>query len=73
MVGSGNEGKPPSTAELQNFIRDEAMLVFKTTDGGAYRGKLRWFDDHAFALALDDGGTFTLLRRNVVGYGTFAD
>jgi hypothetical protein len=73
MVASLNEGKPPSTAELQNYIRDEVALTFKTVDGSNYSGKLRWFDDHAFALALDDGGSFTLLRRNVVGYGTLGD
>lgn len=69
MVTSINEGKPPSTAELQNYIRDEVALTFRTVDGGSYSGKLRWFDEHAFALALDDGCNFTLLRLNVVGYG----
>lgn len=73
MVASLNEGKPPSTAELHNYIRDQVALTFKTVDGGSYTGKLRWFDEHAFALALDDGGAFTLLRRNVVGYGNLGD
>lgn len=73
MVASINEGKLPSTAELQNYIRDEVTLTFKTVDGSSYSGKLRWFDEFAFALALDDGSNFTLLRPNVVGYGTLAD
>lgn len=68
MSSSSHEGKPPSIAELQRFIRDGERLSFKTVDGGNYTGKLRWFDEHAFCLALDNG-EFTLVRSNVIGYG----
>lgn len=68
MSNSGNEGKLPSIAELQRFIKDGERLTFKTSDGGNYTGKLRWFDDHAFSLAMDHGD-FTLVKSNVIGYG----
>ncbi len=63
-----NEGKLPSVAELQRYIKEGERLAFKTVDGGTYTGKLRWFDEQVFAIALDDGD-FTLLRSNVIGYG----
>ncbi len=63
-----NEGKPPSVAELQRFIKDGEKLTFKTVDGTTYTGKLRWFDEQAFSLALETGD-FTLVKSNVIGYG----
>ncbi|MBX9666283.1 MAG: hypothetical protein K2X93_01640 [Candidatus Obscuribacterales bacterium] len=68
MSMSTSEGKPPSIAELQRYIKDGERLTFKTVDGGSYTGKLRWFDDFTFALALDNGD-FTLVKSNVIGYG----
>lgn len=69
MSTHGTEGKLPSVAELQGFIKNGERLKFKTIDGGTYVGTLRWFDEHAFALTLEDGD-FTLLRVNVIGYGS---
>jgi small nuclear ribonucleoprotein (snRNP)-like protein len=68
MSSVGNEGKLPSIAELQRFIKNGERLTFKTVDGGSYTGKLRWFDEQAFCLALDNG-EFTLVKSNVIGYG----
>lgn len=68
MSNPGQEGKTPSVAELQRFIKDGERLTFKTVDGGSYTGKLRWFDEQAFCLALDHG-EFTLVKSNVIGYG----
>lgn len=69
MAQLTNEGKLPSEAELHRFIKEGQKLMFKTVDGITYTGTLRWFDEHVFALTLDDGD-FTLLRVNVIGYGT---
>lgn len=68
MSNQANEGKLPSIAELQRFIKDGERLTFKTVDGTTYTGKLRWFDDQAFSLTLDSG-EFTLVKSNVIGYG----
>lgn len=68
MSNSSHEGKLPSIAELQRFVKDGERLTFKTVDGGNYAGKLRWFDDNAFCLLMDNG-EFTLLKSNVIGYG----
>ncbi len=67
-MSNQNEGKLPSIAELQRFIKDGERLTFKTVDGTSYTGKLRWFDEQAFSLTLDNGD-FTLIRGNVIGYG----
>ncbi len=67
-MSNQNEGKLPSIAELQRFIKDGERLTFKTVDGTSYTGKLRWFDVQAFSLTLDNGD-FTLIRGNVIGYG----
>jgi hypothetical protein len=67
-MSNPNEGKLPSIAELQRFIKDGERLTFKTVDGTSYTGKLRWFDEQAFSLTLDNGD-FTLIRGNVIGYG----
>ncbi len=68
MSISASEGKLPSVAELQRFIKDGERLTFKTIDGGSYTGKLRWFDEFTFSIALDHGD-FTLVKSNVIGYG----
>ncbi len=68
MSQQGNQGKLPSEAELQRFVKESRRLRFKTVDGSTYVGVLRFFDQHVFALSLSEGD-FTLLRANVVGYG----
>ncbi|MDZ4833211.1 MAG: hypothetical protein SGJ27_05355 [Candidatus Melainabacteria bacterium] len=68
MSNQTHEGKIPSIAELQRFIKDGERLTFKTVDGTTYTGKLRWFDEQAFSLTLDTGD-FTLVKSNVIGYG----
>lgn len=64
------ENKKPSVAELQKFIRDKVSLEFLSLDskGAKYAGSLRWFDDEAFHIKLDDGSELTLLRTAILGY-----
>jgi len=68
------QGKLPSTAELERFVKEKETLVFLTLDGKEHKGILRWFDETAFALALkmDDAQSkknLTLLKHSVIGYG----
>ena len=69
MSATGHEGKRPSTAELQSYMREGQRLCFVCLDGSRHFGSLRWFDDLCFAIALDSGAPFTLQRARVVGYG----
>lgn len=69
MSTSSHDGKQPSEAELQNFVRGKKKLEIFSVDGSSYRGVLKWFDQDAFCLIKEDGGTITLLKRNILGYG----
>lgn len=69
---SSHQGKLPSTAELERFVKAKTTLVFWTCDGKEHKGSLRWFDETAFALALEDKQSrkdVTLLKHAVIGYG----
>ncbi len=61
--------KPPSVVELQTFIKQSAYLRILTTDGSSFTGRLRWFDENAFSVLLDDERQFTIVRTNIIGYG----
>ncbi|MBX9691118.1 MAG: hypothetical protein K2Z81_01970, partial [Cyanobacteria bacterium] len=65
--------KPPSVVELQTFIKQSAHLRILTLDGSSFTGRLRWFDDHAFSILLDDESQFTIVRANIIGYGRTDD
>lgn len=68
---SSQQGKLPSTAELERFVKDKTPVVFFTADGKEHKGILRWFDETAFALTLDQKPEkqMTLLKQAVIGYG----
>lgn len=65
---NSNEGRGPSVAEIQRFIREGVLLEFIIIGGGSIRGKLRWFDDQAFSVKPDGSNPITVLRHSVVGY-----
>lgn len=69
MSISSHDGKRPSVAELQSFVRGRVKLQFHSVDGTSFEGVLKWFDQDAFCLLRDDGSTITLVKRNVLGYG----
>lgn len=69
MSLNSQDGKQPSVAELQNFIRSKQKLELIAIDGRSYEGVLKWFDNDAFCLTRDDGTSITLLKRNILGYG----
>ena len=69
-MNSGNTGKGPSVAELQRIIRDKRQVEMILLTGQKIRGALKWFDDQAYCIILDEGETITLLRSAVIGYRT---
>ncbi len=65
-----HNGKLPSTAELERYVKDKEPLRFCTMDGKEHLGVLRWFDDYSFSFVDDKSQkNFTLLRHAVLGYG----
>ncbi len=69
---SSQQGKLPSTAELERFVKEKTALIFWTLDGKEHKGSLRWFDENTFGLLLDDKQSkkqITLLKHAVIGYG----
>jgi len=67
-VGNGKEGKGPSVAELQKYIRGKTKLEFILAGGERFTGILKWFDEFAFSLAQEEDNSITLLRSGVIGY-----
>ena len=67
MTATDNRG--PSTAELQRYIREKAVLVFVLSNGSQVTGHLRWFDENAFQIVPEGEQAFTILRSAVLGYG----
>lgn len=65
-----SEGKLPSIAQLQKFVREKTSIEVTCLDGKSSRftGTLKWFDETALALQLEDGGEITLLRGALLGY-----
>jgi hypothetical protein len=69
-MNSGNTGKGPSVAELQRIIRDKRPVEMILLTGQKIRGTLKWFDESAYCIVLDEGETITLLRSAIIGYRT---
>ncbi len=65
---TGSTGKGPSVAELQKLIRDTRPIEIILLTGQKIRGLLKWFDETAYCIILDDGESITLLRSAVIGY-----
>ena len=68
MTINNKDGKGPSVAELQRFIREQSKLEFLLTNGDRLIGRLRWFDEHAFSVIPEDQQPITVLRVAVVAY-----
>lgn len=68
MTINSKDGKGPSVAELQKFIREQARLEFLLSNGDRLVGKLRWFDENAFSVIPDDQQPITILRIAVLAY-----
>ncbi len=69
MTGAnGKEGKGPSVAELQKYIRSKTRLEFLCAGGERFTGTLKWFDENAFSLIEEEESSITLLRSGVLGY-----
>lgn len=66
-MGTVQESKGPSTAELQRFIREKTNLEFILSNGVREYGTLKWFDEVCFCVQ-QETGSITLLRHGVVGY-----
>lgn len=67
-MSTGSTGKGPSVAELQKLIRDKRPIEIILLTGQKIRGLLKWFDESAYCIILDDGESITLLRSAVIGY-----
>ncbi len=67
-MNQGNTGKGPSTAELQKIIREKRPVEMILVTGQKIRGGLKWFDEYAYCIVLDDGESITLLKTAVIGY-----
>ncbi len=69
-MSTGNTGKGPSVAELQRIIREKRPVEMILLTGQKIRGALKWFDEQAYCIMLDDHESITLLRTAVIGYRT---
>ncbi|MBY0356781.1 MAG: hypothetical protein K2W82_02165 [Candidatus Obscuribacterales bacterium] len=67
-MNTSPSGIGPSTAELQQFIRDKKRIDFMLITGEKISGSLRWFDENAFSIAQKDLEPITLVRTAVVSY-----
>lgn len=65
------EGKSPSIAELQRFVREKTILEFSLINNTTVTGSLKWFDETAFCVICQDKPSFTIQRSNVIGYCPF--
>jgi hypothetical protein len=65
---STTTGKGPSTAELQRYIREKKQIEIILLTGQKIRGSMKWFDEYAYCVTMEDGETITLLRTAVIGY-----
>lgn len=68
MNNNKQEGKGPSIAELQRFIREQSKLEFLLSNGDRLVGRLRWFDEQAFSVVPDGQEPITILRVAVLAY-----
>ena len=64
----GNTGKGPSVAELQKFIREKRIIEVILLTGQKLKGVLKWFDEQAYRITMEDGESITLQRNAVIGY-----
>lgn len=62
------EGKSPSIAELQRFVREKTILEFSLINNTTITGSLKWFDETAFCIICQDKPTFTIQRSHIIGY-----
>jgi len=69
-MNQGSTGKGPSVAELQRIIREKRPVEMILLTGQKIRGALKWFDEQAYCIMLDDHESITLLRSAVIGYRT---
>ena len=68
MVTNGQGNKGPSVAELQKFMREKARIEFHLMNGEKTEGVLRWFDEDAFSIELEEKSFLTILRRGIISY-----
>jgi sRNA-binding regulator protein Hfq len=68
MLVSGQEGRGPSVAEIQRFIRDKQVVEFHLANGEKLSGRVRWFDESAFSIQSEDKPPITILRAAVMAY-----
>jgi sRNA-binding regulator protein Hfq len=62
---------PPVSLSSSTMIRlrdEKKTLAFTLTNGQTLQGLVRWFDDGAYHIALDDRTEITLLRSAVLYY-----
>ena len=71
-MSSGTTGKGPSIAELQKVIREKRHIEFILVSGQKIKGTLKWFDETAYQVVLENGEAITLLKNAIVGYRTFS-
>ncbi|MBX9690273.1 MAG: RNA chaperone Hfq [Candidatus Obscuribacterales bacterium] len=67
-MNQGSTGKGPSVAELQKMVREKRQVEMILLTGQKIRGALKWFDEQAYCIVLDDGESITLLRSAIIGY-----
>lgn len=64
----GNTGKGPSVAELQKFIREKRVIEVILLTGQKLKGVLKWFDEQAYCILMEDGESITVQKSAVIGY-----
>lgn len=64
----GSTGKGPSVAELQRFIREKRSVEIILLTGQKLKGTLKWFDEQAYCITLEDGESITIQKSAVIGY-----
>ncbi len=62
------EFKGPSVFEIKNFIKEKALVEFKTINDKSLKGRILWFDKDSFHLELENQKNITILKTAISYY-----
>jgi len=60
----------PNEIELIKYRTGKTTLQFRLVTGELLEGKIRWYDDMAIRIILEDKSEITVLRQALVYYKT---
>ncbi len=69
--GSNREERiAPHEVELIKYRTGKTTLQFRLSNSELFEGKIRWYDDYAIRIVLEDKSEVTLLRQAILYYKT---